>query len=69
MAGVQGPGRFWAFNAEIYILPHSRDSFSLFLTSTSTPKDDKNGTLDCTSINLRYSIYISENFSSLNSEK
>ena len=32
-AGVQGllkgPGSFWGFNAQICILPHSRDSFSL----------------------------------------
>ena len=32
-AGVQGllkdPGRFWVFNAQICILPHSRDYFSL----------------------------------------
>ena len=32
-AGVQGPlkgpGSFWVFNAQICILPHSRDSFSL----------------------------------------
>ena len=34
-AGVQGPlkgpGSFWVFNAQICILPHSRDSFSLIL--------------------------------------
>ena len=33
VAGVQGPlkgpGSFWIFNAQICILPHSRDSFSL----------------------------------------
>ena len=33
VAGVQGPlkgpGSFWVFNAQICILPHSRDSFSL----------------------------------------
>ena len=33
VAGVQGllkgPGSFWVFNAQIYTLPHSRDSFSL----------------------------------------
>ena len=33
VAGVQGPlkgpGSFWDFNAQICILPHSRDSFSL----------------------------------------
>ena len=32
-AGVQGPlkgpGSFWVFSAQICILPHSRDSFSL----------------------------------------
>ena len=32
-AGVQGPlkgpGSFWVFNAQIHILTHSRDSFSL----------------------------------------
>ena len=26
---VVGPGSFWVFNAQICILPHSRDSFSL----------------------------------------
>ena len=25
----RGPGSFWVFNAQICILPHSRDSFSL----------------------------------------
>ena len=33
VAGVQdllkGPGNFWVFNAQICILQHSRDSFSL----------------------------------------
>ena len=33
VAGVQGPlkgpGSFWVFNAQICILPHSTDSFSL----------------------------------------
>ena len=33
VAGVQSPlkdpGSFWVFNAQICILPHSRDSFSL----------------------------------------
>ena len=56
VAGVQslliGPGNFWVFNAQMCILPHSRDSF--ILTSTSITKADKNRTLDCTSINLRY---------------
>ena len=26
---LKGPENFWVFNAQIYILPHSRDSFSL----------------------------------------
>ena len=26
---LKGPGSFWIFNAQIYILTHSRDSFSL----------------------------------------
>ena len=26
---LKGPGRFWVFNAQICILPHCRDSFSL----------------------------------------
>ena len=26
---LKGPGSFWVFNAQKYILPHSRDSFSL----------------------------------------
>ena len=26
---LKGPGSFWVFNAQICILPHSRDSFSL----------------------------------------
>ena len=26
---LKGPGSFWVFIAQIYILPHSRDSFSL----------------------------------------
>ena len=38
-AGVQGPlkgpGSFWVFNAQICILPHSRDYFSLISISTS----------------------------------
>ena len=33
MAGVQGPlkgpGRFWGLHAQLLILPHSGDSFSL----------------------------------------
>ena len=31
VAGIplKGPGSFWVFNAQISILPHSRDSFSL----------------------------------------
>ena len=41
-AGVQGPlkgpGSFWVFNAQICILLHSRDSFSLILTASSTHK-------------------------------
>ena len=41
-AGVQGPlkgpGSFWVFNAWICIFLHSRDSFSLILTASSTPK-------------------------------
>ena len=41
-AGVQGSlkgsGSFWVFNAQICILLHSRDSFSLILTASSTPK-------------------------------
>ena len=41
-AEVQGllkdPGSFWVFNAQICILLHSRDSFSLILTASSTPK-------------------------------
>ena len=44
-AGVQGPlkgpGSFWVFNAQICILLHSRDSFSLILASSSTSKADK----------------------------
>ena len=28
-ACFKGPGSFWVFNAQIYILPHSRDSFTL----------------------------------------
>ena len=28
-AHLKGPGSFWVFNAQICILPHSRDSFSL----------------------------------------
>ena len=42
-AGVQGPlkgaGSFWVFNAQICIFLHSRDSFSLILTASSTPKN------------------------------
>ena len=59
VAGVWGPlkglGSFWVYNTQICILPHSRDSFSLILTSISTPKVDKNRTLDCTSFNSRHS--------------
>ena len=33
-----GPGSFWVFNAQICILLHSRDSFSLILTASSTSK-------------------------------
>ena len=61
MAGIQsplkGPGSFWGFNAQICILPHSRDSFLSFLTASSTPKTNKNSTSHCNSINLRYFIY------------
>ena len=42
VARVQGPfkssGSFWVFNAQICILLHSRDSFSVILTASSTPK-------------------------------
>ena len=62
VAGVQGllkgPGSFWVFNAQICILTHSRDSFSLILTSILTPKVDKNGALEFTSINLRHSYIL-----------
>ena len=62
-AGVQGPlkgpGSFWGFDAQICILTHSRDSFSLsFLTSILPPKVDKNRALDFTSINLRHSYIL-----------
>ena len=61
-AGVQGPlkgpGSFWVFNAQICILTHSRDSFSLILTSILIPKVDKNRTLEFTSINLRHSYIL-----------
>ena len=59
VSGVQGllkgPGSFWVFDAQICILTHSRDSFSLILTFILTPKVDKNRALDFTSINLRHS--------------
>ena len=51
---LKSPGSFSVFNAQICILPHSRDSFLPFLASTSTPKADRNRILDCTSINMRY---------------
>ena len=35
---LKGPGSFWGFNGQICILLHSRDSFSLILTASSTPK-------------------------------
>ena len=35
---LKGPGSFWVFNAWICIFLHSRDSFSLILTASSTPK-------------------------------
>ena len=31
--GDQSAGSFWVFNAQIRILPHSRDSFSLIFDS------------------------------------
>ena len=34
-------GSFWVFKTKICVLPHSRDSFSLIFTSTSTPKANK----------------------------
>ena len=61
-AGVQGPlkgpGSFWVFNAQICILPHSRDSFSLIFDTYFNTKSDKNRTLHCTSINLRHSYIL-----------
>ena len=29
LGSLKGPGTFWVFNAQIYILTHSRDSLSL----------------------------------------
>ena len=62
VAGVQGPlkgpGSFWVFNAQICILIHSRNSFSLILTSILIPKVDKNRALEFTSINLRHSYIL-----------
>ena len=55
---LKGPGSFWVFNAQICILPISRDSFSLIFDIISTPKVDKNRTLHCTSINLRHSYIL-----------
>ena len=61
-AGVQGPlkgpGSFWVFDAQICILTHSRDSFSLIFDIYLTPKVDKNRALDFTSINLRHSYIL-----------
>ena len=58
-AGVQGPlkgpGSFWVFDAQICILTHSRDSFSLIFDIYFNTKVDKNRALDFTSINLRHS--------------
>ena len=61
---LNGPGNFWIFIAQICILPHSRILFLSFLTSTSIIKADKNRTLDCTLINLRY-FYILHPFFNL----
>ena len=58
---LKGPGSFWVFNAQICILSHSKDSF---LTSSFMPKADKNSTLHCTSINLRY-VYVITPFANL----
>ena len=44
-SSLKGPGSFWGFNAQTCILAHSRDSFLLFMTASSTPKTDKNSTL------------------------
>ena len=35
---LKGPGSFWVSNAQICILLHYRDSFSLILTASSTSK-------------------------------
>ena len=35
---LKGSQSFWMLNAQISILPHSRDFFLSFLTSTSTTK-------------------------------
>ena len=54
----------WALEACGFLMLKSTFSFILetlflcILTSTSTPKADKNRTLDSTSVNLRYLIYI-----------
>ena len=57
--GVQGSfkgsGSFWDFNAQICIISHSRDSFSLIFDIYF---NTKSWTLDCTSINLRYSYIL-----------
>ena len=56
-------GSFWIFNA--YAFLHILETpFLSFLTSTSTPTANKNRTLDCTSINLRY-FYILHPFFNL----
>ena len=61
-AGVQGPlkgpGSFWVFNAQICILIHSRDSFSLIFDIYFDTKFDKNRALDFISINLRHSYIL-----------
>ena len=62
VAGVQGPikgpGSFQVFNAQICIIPHSRDSLSLIFDIYFNTKTDKNRMLDCTSNNLRYSYLL-----------
>ena len=46
------------FNAQICIIPHSRDSLSLIFVIYFNTKTDKNRMLDCTSNNLRYSYLL-----------
>ena len=55
---LEGPGSFWVLMLRYAFSCILETLFLSFFASASTPKADKNRTLNCTSINLRYSYII-----------